>query len=432
MKFKWDKKYLQWGITAFLTAAAILIFYYFMFHGDNIHAGIMKVVNILMPVIYGAILAYLLTPIINFWERHTFAVYQRKHGDPSRKLRKFFRFFYILLALILVVVGLFGLLYMVVPQVVASIATIIMGLPNTLHDMEEWALELLRNNPDLEQVISNVLENATQDLQNWMTNVLLPSVNTLLLQISLGVVDVVVVLKNLFIGFIVSIYILASKETFAAQSKKLLFSLLRPQKANLLLSNLRFTNKTFGGFISGKLIDSLIIGILCFIYTKIVGAPYGMLVSVIVGVTNIIPFFGPYIGAVPSALLILMADPMQCVYFIIFIIVLQQFDGNILGPKILGGSTGLSSFWVLVSILLGGGLFGIVGMFVGVPLFAVLYAGAKALVNRSLSAKNLPTDTDVYLKLQAVDVVTKEFEYPQKPAGHLRKNNIQEKETDKK
>lgn len=431
MKFKWDKKYLQWGITAFLTAAAILIFYYFMFHGDNIHAGIMKVANILMPIIYGAILAYLLTPVINFWERHTFSLYRRKHGDPSRKLRSFFRFLYILLALILVVVGLFGLLYMVVPQVVSSIATVIMGLPKTLYDVQDWALELLRNNPDLEQVISNVLENATQDLQNWLTNVLLPSVNSLLLQISLGVVDVVVVLKNLFIGFIVSIYILASKETFAAQGKKLLFSLLTPPKANLFLSNLRFTNKTFGGFISGKLIDSLIIGILCFIYTKIVGAPYGMLVSVIVGVTNIIPFFGPYIGAIPSALLILMADPMQCVYFIIFIIVLQQFDGNILGPKILGGSTGLSSFWVLVSILLGGGLFGIVGMFIGVPLFAVLYAGAKALVNRSLSAKNLPTDTEAYLKLQAVDADTKEFEYPQEPARHLRKNT-QEKETDKK
>lgn len=431
MKFKWDKKYLQWGITAFLTAAAILIFYYFMFHGDNIHAGIMKVANILMPIIYGAILAYLLTPVINFWERHTFSLYRRKHGDPSRKLRSFFRFLYILLALILVVVGLFGLLYMVVPQVVSSIATVIMGLPKTLYDVQDWALELLRNNPDLEQVISNVLENATQDLQNWLTNVLLPSVNSLLLQISLGVVDVVVVLKNLFIGFIVSIYILASKETFAAQGKKLLFSLLTPRKANLFLSNLRFTNKTFGGFISGKLIDSLIIGILCFIYTKIVGAPYGMLVSVIVGVTNIIPFFGPYIGAIPSALLILMADPMQCVYFIIFIIVLQQFDGNILGPKILGGSTGLSSFWVLVSILLGGGLFGIVGMFIGVPLFAVLYAGAKALVNRSLSAKNLPTDTEAYLKLQAVDADTKEFEYPQEPARHLRKNT-QDKETDKK
>ena len=431
MKFKWDKKYLQWGITAFLTAAAILIFYYFMFHGDNIHAGIMKVANILMPIIYGAILAYLLTPVINFWERHTFSLYRRKHGDPSRKLRSFFRFLYILLALILVVVGLFGLLYMVVPQVVSSIATVIMGLPKTLYDVQDWALELLRNNPDLEQVISNVLENATQDLQNWLTNVLLPSVNSLLLQISLGVVDVVVVLKNLFIGFIVSIYILASKETFAAQGKKLLFSLLTPRKANLFLSNLRFTNKTFGGFISGKLIDSLIIGILCFIYTKIVGAPYVMLVSVIVGVTNIIPFFGPYIGAIPSALLILMADPMQCVYFIIFIIVLQQFDGNILGPKILGGSTGLSSFWVLVSILLGGGLFGIVGMFIGVPLFAVLYAGAKALVNRSLSAKNLPTDTEAYLKLQAVDADTKEFEYPQEPARHLRKNT-QEKETDKK
>lgn len=180
--------------------------------------------------------------------------------------------------------------------------------------------------------------------------------------------------KNVFIGIIIAIYVLNSKQLFAAQAKKLLYGCLSTRRANIVLDNARFTHRVFGGFINGKLLDSLIIGILCFVGMTALRMPYAMLISVVVGVTNIIPFFGPFIGAIPSGLLILLIDPLKALYFVLFILALQQFDGNILGPKILGDSTGLSSFWVIVCILLAGGLFGFVGMVVGVPLFAVLYS----------------------------------------------------------
>lgn len=412
MKWNWDKRYFQWGITIFLVVASLILFHYFIYHGDTVRHGIGSLLNILMPVIYGAVLAYLLAPIINFWERKLFGFYQRKkQREPSTCIKKIVRFVGVFLVLFLVIVLLFGLLYLIVPQVVDSISILIRGLPGYLTEVQNWALALLKDNPDLEEIISSALKNVSEDLQNWITNVVMPYINTIVVQISLGVVDVIVVLKNLIIGFIVSIYILISKELFAAQGKKLLYSIFKPSRVNLLLENLRFTNRTFGGFISGKLIDSLIIGVLCFLGTRLIGTPYGLLISVIVGVTNIIPFFGPYIGAIPSALLILMVDPLQCLYFVIFIIVLQQFDGNILGPKILGNSTGLSSFWVLVSLLLGGGLFGLVGMLVGVPVFAVLYAGIKSLVNQSLTKRQLPTDTEQYLNVRSVNAKTLEFAY---------------------
>lgn len=163
------------------------------------------------------------------------------------------------------------------------------------------------------------------------------------------------------------------------------------------------SNEIFGGFIIGKLIDSAIIGVLCFVGLSLLKMPYVMLVSVIVGVTNVIPFFGPYIGAVPSTILIMLANPLQGVYFIIFILLLQQFDGNILGPKILGNSTGLSAFWVIVAILLGGGLFGFVGMVMGVPTFAVLYYIVQMLVNNHLERKQLPTGSEYYDTMSYVD-----------------------------
>ncbi|OYP27662.1 hypothetical protein CG709_07160, partial [Lachnotalea glycerini] len=193
------------------------------------------------------------------------------------------------------------------------------------------------------------------------------------------------------------------KELFAAQSKKLVYAALKPYRANILIKNLRLTNDMFSGFISGKLLDSFLIGILCFIGTKLLNTPYPVLVSVIIGVTNVIPFFGPYLGAIPCGILILFVDPLQFFYFIVFIIILQTFDGNILGPKILGHSTGLSSFWIIVAILLGGGLFGILGMFIGVPVFAVIYALVKAFVNRSLIAHNLPHKTTDYYNLDYID-----------------------------
>ncbi len=215
--------------------------------------------------------------------------------------------------------------------------------------------------------------------------------------ISLSVMNVINIVKNLLIGLIVAIYVVNSKETFISQAKKITYSILPEPNAAFVIDQFRLAHRMFGGFIIGKMIDSLIIGVICFVGMSILNIPYVMLVSVIIGVTNIIPFFGPFIGAIPSALLILLANPLKSLYFLVFVLVLQQFDGNILGPKILGDSTGLSSFWVLFSILLFGGLWGFIGMVIGVPLFAVIYHLIRLTVNHFLRKKELSTVTEEYL-----------------------------------
>ena len=240
-------------------------------------------------------------------------------------------------------------------------------------------------------------------LMDWLRTDLMAKANELMSNLTVGVLNIVSEIFNAVIGLIVSIYILFSKETFVRQSKKCVYAVLSARHANMVLHLTTKSNDIFGGFIIGKLIDSAIIGVLCFVGLSILKMPYVMLVSVIVGVTNIIPFFGPYIGAVPSTILIMLANPIQGVYFVIFILLLQQFDGNILGPKILGNSTGLSAFWVIVAILLGGGLFGFVGMVMGVPTFAVLYYIVQMLVNNHLERKSLPTGSEYYDTMSYVD-----------------------------
>ena len=245
-------------------------------------------------------------------------------------------------------------------------------------------------------MLKNAMNEASTSLQNWMRTDLLNKVNEVMTHLTVGLYTLVMELFHAVIGVIVSVYILFGKETFINQSKKATYAIFPTERANLLIHIAVKTNEIFGGFIIGKIIDSIIIGILCFIGTSLLNMPYAMLVSVIVGMTNVIPFFGPYIGAIPSAVLIALADPMKGVYFLIFILLLQQFDGNILGPKILGNSTGLSAFWVIVSILLGGGLFGILGMLFGVPAFAVIYYIVKLFLDNQLEKKKLPTESECY------------------------------------
>ena len=215
---------------------------------------------------------------------------------------------------------------------------------------------------------------------------------------------------NLFIGIIVAIYLLKSKRIFAAQSKKIMYGIFKKNHADTIINYLRVSDNMFSGFISGKIVDSAIIGVICFAVMGVMRLPYAMLVSVIVGVTNIIPVFGPYIGAIPSALLILLVDPKQALYFLILIIILQQLDGNVIGPAILGESTGLSAFWVLFSILLFGGFWGIAGMLVGCPLFAVIYRIVKDFVSIRLRG-NLSDVTTEYMDLKCIEVSEDNTEY---------------------
>lgn len=423
MKYRWDKKYLYWGVTAFCVVACSLLFYYGIFHISVIKRNIGKMITILMPVIYGLVIGYLLSPVVNFFESRWFypLFFERMKVQESVKNKKRIRSLSILFAVSLMLFVIFGLFFLLIPQLTKSISNIVVSFPFYYNNFTGWIADLLENNPRLEIAATSKLNGWQNNIQNFLNNIL-PSVNEVLVNLSSGLLSIFNLLKNFFIGIIISIYVLNSKELFGAQSKKLMYSLFTPHRANKIINNIRFTNEMFSGFIVGKIVDSAIIGVICFFVTNIIGTPYAILVSVIIGVTNIIPFFGPYLGAVPCALLILLVNPIQCIYFIIFIIILQTFDGNILGPKILGESTGLSSFWVIFAILLFGGLFGIIGMFIGVPVFAVIYTGIRYVVNTLLMRKNLSTNTSDYMELDNIDETTNDRIYLTKDIPEKEKN----------
>ncbi len=411
MNFRWDKKYLYWGITAFFVICASICFYYLLFHSSKLWDGVFSIFNIVMPVVDGFVLAYLLSPVLNHIERKLLypafsSITHTEKQNFTLKIRKRLRKLGILITLVLVSAFLYCFFSIVIQQLVDSIRSIILQFPYYIHNLSEWIVGIFDSNQELEATVTALLERYSSRLETWVTSDLIPQANGLVRTISTGLIGNVIgiarALWNLLIGFIISIYLLDGKENFAGQGKKVIYSLFSRETANVFVSNIRFIHRTFIGFVSGKIVDSIIIGIICYFGTNLMGTPYPVLISVIIGVTNVIPFFGPYMGAIPSAILILMVNPTQCLYFIIFILVLQQFDGNILGPKILGDSTGLNSFWVIFSITFFGGLFGIIGMVIGVPVFAVFYAGIKAITHRRLEEKNLPVSTMEYVNVFSI------------------------------
>ena len=406
MKIKLNNKYVRWGMTAFLVIAAGILFYYLVFHGANIMAAMKKLIHILMPVVLGLAAAYLMSPILNYIEKKIlFPICRKLRIKPSRHRNSIVRGISVFLTAFIFIAMIYMLFYMLVSQLVPSIQNIINNFDSYTSNVINWANRMLENNPDVKVYVLQAVDNYSEQLDGWISK--LPDNSMIWLRrVTDTATSIIGVLWNCIIGFIISIYVMISKEKFIGQAKKTVYALFDRDTANIIVRNFRFTHKTFIGFMSGKIADSVIIGLLCFIGVTLMKMPYSALISVIIGVTNVIPFFGPYLGAIPSAFLILIVDPMhplRCVYFLLFILVLQQFDGNILGPKILGDSTGLTSFWVIFAITFFGGLFGIFGMIVGVPIFAVIYAAIKSLVNTALAKKELPIESKKYEKLEYVD-----------------------------
>lgn len=418
MKFRWEKKYLYWGITGFLVIVSCILFFMMLNRIDIVGGAVSVMIGILMPFILGFVFAYLLNPVMDFMEKKWFIPLFQK--AKSEKLKKAPRVLSITLTIIFALAVVTGLVGMVLPQLIDSIVHIVNNLPTYFGNLENWVIELVSSNDGLEEMLAAQFEDWSVTITDWAKNNLLPQLNSIVGGITNGVIGVLVSLKNIFIGIIISIYILASKELFFAQSKKLTYAVFPIKLANSIIKITRRSDNVFGGFIIGKIIDSAIIGVICFVGMSILGMPFPLLISVIIGVTNIIPFFGPFIGAVPSGLLILMIDPLKCLYFGIFILALQQFDGNILGPKILGNSTGLSAFWVMFAILIGGGMFGFVGMLIGVPAFAVIYSILTELANARLARRELPTSTEKY---RAIDHITAQEEIVK--IGHVEDEDIQ-------
>lgn len=404
MNMKNDKyrTYIYWGVTA-LTVLLLLVAAVFVVMRWSLVAALgAKIANILAPVIYGAVFAYLLNPVYNRVQAAVMKMTEKiiTQEEGRKRLGGFLGTLASLFLLVAVVVGLISML---IPQLINSISGVMETLPASINNLEIWLEKVLADNPDLEQQVMQHYGAAADYLQNWLTNVVVPNIYRIIGSVSSGVVLVVRAVFDILIGLIVMVYLLNMKEKLLAQAKMIIYGVFPLKIANKVIEEGRYVHQVFGGFIIGKLLDSLIIGLICFVLLGFANMPYVLLVSVIVGVTNVIPFFGPFIGAIPSAFLILLSDPMKCLYFLIFILLLQQFDGNILGPKILGDSTGLSSFWVLFSILLFGGLMGFVGMIIAVPTFAVIYRLVTEFTTWKLGKKALSDSLDSYDRLDYID-----------------------------
>ena len=402
-------QYIGWGITAFAVIAAGVLFYFSIDYMGDLVKAIRSLMGILSPFIWGLVISYLLVPSMMMYERKLFrplVAYIKKRRPKVKLSKKLPRVLALILAEIVMLLLITALIYLIVPQVYDSISAIITNSPAYFESASKAIDNLLHDFPEIEMYATKVFGNITETLTKWATNTLLPSMENIVTNITTGVFSVVKAVYNIAIGMIVSIYILYNKEPFIAHYRKALYCLFKPEKARKISSALRFADRTFMGFIVGKLLDSAIIGMICYVGCVVMRMPYDLLISVIIGVTNIIPFFGPFIGAIPSALLVLLVDPKMCLWFVIFIIVLQQIDGNIIGPKILGTSIGINGFWVLFSIVFFGGLFGFWGMLLGVPTFVIIYTAVERAVNRKLESRDLPTDASVYANLDYIDPVT--------------------------
>lgn len=421
------QQHLNRGMTAFLVVAASIVFYFAFLRFGHISGILSKIFQILKPIIYGFALAYLLNPLMKIVENYIIK-FMKTRVKKEERLRKFARSVGIFTALIFAGALIVTLCNMILPELYRSIRNMVYTVPEQLNVWMDRISKMEFDDSTLALITRNVLRETTAFFENWIRSDLLRQINTWISGLTEGVISVVNELMNIVIGIIVSVYVLFSKETFAGQSRKVVYAVMKPEKANLVLHITRKSNEIFGGFIIGKLIDSAIIGVLCFIGLSILDMPYTLLVSVIVGVTNVIPFFGPYIGAIPSAILLLLTDPIKGLYFLVFIIFLQQLDGNIIGPKILGDSTGLSAFWVVFSILLGGGLFGFVGMIMGVPTFAVIYYLFQMFINQNLEKKHLPTDSAVYDDTSYVDAESGEFIHGNREEGQSQEEYYYRKE----
>ena len=375
------KPYIYGMLAGFGAISLSILFFFFIYRFDGFGDAVSKVTGILMPFIYGAVIAYLLKPVCNTIEGFLHRIFPEKLHSMANMLA-------IAATLLFGVLVVYALVMMVVPQLITSVTSLYYTAQTSITRFMRWVntQEVFLDNETLMGYFNNAYDAIADNLTTLRTTLLpsLQNIQGILSGVGVGVMSVVTWFKNLLIGLIVAVYLLASRKKFAQQAKLILYSILKPRWADVLLNEVLYADKMFGGFINGKIMDSAIIGVLCYIVCAIVKFPSALLVSVIIGVTNVIPFFGPFIGAVPATLLILTQNPIKALWFVLFILILQQLDGNIIGPKILGNSTGLSSFWVLFAILLFGGLWGFVGMIIGVPLFAVIYDVVKKLVIHGL------------------------------------------------
>ncbi len=404
---KWSKEDIRKVEIITISLCIVVLFYGLLGKIGIIWGGIRKFLSALTPLVWGCVIAFLLTPLLNLFlglYNKLFAKILKK--AEKEKIKKVANICSVITTIILFIAIIASLLIVLIPQLRDSIVSLYGKVPVYAENVQAWAKKVLSSKPELYQAAMNNIDNLEKTLTSLFSDKIMPNMDTIVVKISSGIIGGIKFVFNFAVGIIIAVYILYAKDSLVAQCKKIIYSIFDKKRGNKVLDALDFTNSVFGGFINGKIIDSIIIGFLAAIFLCGIHMPYAVLISVVIGVTNIIPFFGPFIGGIPCGILVLVEDPMMCVVFVIFILVLQQLDGNIIGPLIIGDSTGLSGLWVMVSILVGGELFGFAGMLLGVPVFACLYTLFTILLRYRLKKKGLRNVTEDFMELRRFDEKT--------------------------
>lgn len=407
------------GLMIFIAGALLIIFYQIVAHYAGFKSMLATLGGILSPFMYGFVMAYLLSPVYNVIVKKLYPLFNK--GKLKNKTALTIARVIASIVSILVLIGVVGgMIALVVPQLFDSVSRISATLPSAFNRFMTWVEKYTAEmtNQELADQIDAAVESLRENVVTWVQDRLLPGVGNLVQRVSTSVLLTLRRMLNMVLGLVACVYFLNGKELFRAQLHKTILAVASPKVSNELEELVSFSNKTFGGFINGKVIDSLIIGIICFIVMTIFNWPYAILVSTIIGVTNIIPFFGPFIGAIPSALIIATVEPVTAFWFLVMIVILQQLDGNVIGPAILGQSTGLSSFWVMFSIVVSGGLFGFTGMLLGVPVFAIIYYYFSKAINRKLAKKGLDVLTFDYQDFDKYAINKEELLDVKEPEGN--------------
>ncbi len=414
MRDKSFKRYLYIAVSMFGVVALSIFLFFFLYNFDNIGAAFKHVIATLMPFIVGAVLAYIMCPLCNVFEKFLTKVL-KKYNDGKRK-KKIISGVSVFGAITVAMVAIYLILMILIPQLIESIVKIVQILPASVDGLLTWLQGTISSNETLLTYAQQIIDKGYQYIENWLSNGLLEYVENFATGLSTGVISIIGIFMNIFVGAIVAVYLLLSRKKLARQAKLITYSIFKKNIADEIVEEAKFADKVFSGFINGKIIDALIVSCICYLGMMIFRAfnpgkdmMSEILVSVIVGIFNVIPFFGWYIGLFLSALLILIVNPVQCIFFIIFDFILQQIDGNILGPKILGNTTGISSLWVLFSIFLFGDIWGFAGMLIGVPLFAVIYQEIKRLVFIGLRRRGQEEMIKEYNKDYPDDGITADY-----------------------
>ena len=407
------KHYFRLGVTAFLTVAACITFYFLLDRWETIASVIGKIVKSAESIIIGLALAYLLMPVKEFIEKpaYKFFVSKKIKQEKAKSLAKTLGitgaiiFLFVIIGILIMSLG---------PALWTSVVGLIDAMPTYVESFVKWISDSGLADTEVAIFIGNSINSITAELENWARTEILPLAQQYITQITSGVFSIAKTLLNFLIGIVAMTYVMSIQEELIGQSKKIIYAIFPAKKGNVIIETIRKSNKIFGGFVIGKIIDSAIIGVIAYVGCLLMQTPSALLVAFIIGVTNVIPFFGPFIGAIPSIALVLIQSPIHALYLAIFILILQQVDGNIIGPKILGESTGLSAFWILTSISIAGGLFGFFGMLLGVPVFAVIYYIIQQILIYRMKKKELSSQTKEYVELIGIDENTKEMKYEKK------------------